>query len=290
MNELNRCKPLLGTYVEVSLAADLSDFELVSLSIRMFERISTIQRQMSFHDSQSKLSQINRQAINSPVGLSQDYIELFSIISDLNSDSDGYFDPSIAPNLMQAKVLPCNGYNDAVYQGSGPLEMNTNEFGCWQDLTLANDQLIKRKPLMIDLGGIAKGYAVDKAIELVPEGIEACVNAGGDLRFTHWLNQIVGVKHIQVERESCDTVTTSPIDMLAPAIATTSAYYYDGTSHIVNPKDGALQNDARTYSVFAPSCVLADGLTKLACLLYTVSNDKLKDILASYGAILIVTD
>lgn len=285
MNQLNRCKPLLGTYVEISLAADLSDFELVSLSNRMFERISKIQTKMSFHDRQSKLSQINRLAIDSPIDLSQDYIELFSIIDDLNSVSDGYFDPSIVPSLMQAKVLPCEGYNDIQQQ-----KINTDDFGSWQDLTLANDQLIKRKPLMVDLGGIAKGYAVDKALELVPESIEACVNAGGDLRFTHWLNQTVGVKHTQVEGELCGTVTSSPMDMLAPAIATTSAYYQDGVCHIVNPKDGALQNDVRTYSVFAPSCVLADGLTKLACLLYSVSNGKLNDILTIYGATLIVMD
>lgn len=283
MNELSRCKPLLGTYVEVSLTAALSNFELVSLSSRMFECISNIQTQMSFHDSQSKLSQINRQAIHSPIGLSQEYIELFSIISELNECSDGYFDPSIAPSLMQAEVLP-----SIACSGAGSLEIDTHEFGDWQDLRLADNQLIKCKPLIVDLGGIAKGYAVDKAIELVPAGVEACVNAGGDLRFTHWQNQTVGITHVQ--GEGTDNVTSSSIDMLAPAIATTGVYHLDGVSQIVNPKDGTLQNDVRTYSVFAPSCVLADGLTKLACLLHTTNDDKLNDMLTVYGATLIVMD
>lgn len=288
MNELNRCKPLLGTYVEVSLTAALSDLELVSLSNLMFERITSIQTQMSFHDSQSTLSRINRQPSHSSIDLNHDYIELFSIISDLNWHSNGYFDPSIAPSLVQAKVLPSVDNNSAF-----PSEVDAQEFGCWLDLEFANNQLIKRKPLMIDLGGIAKGYAVDKAIGLVPDGVDACVNAGGDLRFTHWKNQTVGIKHGRVKGESNERLTelnTSPMSMLAPAVATTSAYYQDGISHIVNPKDGFLQNDVRTYSVFSPSCVLADGLTKLACLLYTSNNDKLNDILNTYGATLIVMD
>jgi len=144
---------------------------------------------------------------------------------------------------------------------------------------------------MIDLGGIAKGYAVDKAIELVPDDVEACVNAGGDLRFTHWQHQTVGIKHGQTEP------TTSSMTMLAPAIATTSTYYQDGLSHIVNPKDGCLQNDVHTYSVFAPSCVLADGFTKLACLLHADKgsnqdklNELLNELLNAYDATLVVSD
>ncbi len=287
MNEINRCKPLLGTYVEVSLTADASDMELISLSNSMFERIANIQKQMSFHDNESTLSQINRQANNSPIKLSDDYIELFSIISDLNRYSDGYFDPSIAPSLMKADVLPhldCEG--NCARKVSA---ISTQELGSWQDLSLSDNQLTKRKPLMIDLGGIAKGYAVDKAIELVPSEVEACVNAGGDLRFTHWQEQTVGIKHGQAANDTAE-IATSAMNMLAPAVATTSAYYQEGVSHIVNPKDGVLQDDVRTYSVFAPSCVLADGLTKLACLMYSDCNAKLNEILSLYSARLIVSD
>jgi len=286
MNELNRCKPLLGTYVEVSLKAELSDFELVSLSNRMFERISNIQTEMSFHDEQSLLSQINNQLPNSPVYLSQDYVELFSTISNLNSHSQEYFDPCIAPSLMRAEVLPNTNSNGAL-----ALEADTSlhGFGSWQDLEFENNQLIKRKPLMIDLGGIAKGYAVDKAIELTPRGVDACVNAGGDLRFTHWQHQIIGVKHGQFQGQSCE-LNTTPVNMLAPAVATTSAYYQEGVSHVVNPKNGVLQDDVRTYSVFAPTCVLADGLTKLACLLAADHKDKLQDILTTFDATLVVMD
>ena len=276
---------MLGTYVEVSLRAALSDFELISLSNRMFQRISDIQTQMSFHDSQSKLSQINSQPVNIAINLSKDYIELFSIISDLNAVSQGYFDPSIAPCLVQANILPSTVYNNIQMH-----EVSVDEFGCWQDLTLEKNQLIKHKPVMVDLGGIAKGYAVDKAVELVPDDVEACVNAGGDLRCTDWQNQTVGVMHAPAGGESHDVVTPSPVNMFAPAIATTGAYYLDGVSNIVNPKDGTLHNDLRTYSVFAPSCVLADGLTKLACLMCDTNNDKLNDLLANYGATLIVMD
>jgi len=284
MNELNRCKPLLGTYVEVSLTADLSDFELISLSNRLFERISDVQTQMSFHDSQSILSQINNLPLDNAIDLGDDYVELFAVISELHSCSDGYFDPSIAASLVQAEILPSINGNAV-----RPSEMTVTESASWQDLELANNQLIKRKALMVDLGGIAKGYAVDKAIELVPDRVEACVNAGGDLRFTHWQTKTVGIKHSRVNGESSD-LQTSAIDMLAPAVATTSAYYQDGISHVVNPKSGVLQNDVRTYSVFAPSCVLADGLTKLACLLHAENTDKLNDILTAYNATLIVMD
>ncbi len=282
MNELNRCKPLLGTYVEVSLRAELSDFELIALSNRVFDQISSIQTQMSFHDPQSTLSQINSLATQTPMTLGEDCIELFAIVSKLNELSAGYFDPCIAQSLVHAEVLP---NTNAVLD----FELDSQTLGVWKDLEFTDDQLIKHKPLMIDLGGIAKGFAVDKAIEVIPEGVKASVNAGGDLRFTHWQDQCVGIKHGQIDAD-VDSMSTSAITMLAPALATTSSYYSDGLSHVVNPKDGLLQDDVCTYSVFAPYCVLADGLTKLACLLHASQPAMLEQILNYYNATLIVLD
>ncbi|MBV1885756.1 MAG: FAD:protein FMN transferase, partial [Parvibaculaceae bacterium] len=173
MNTLSRCKPLLGTFVEVSVSANTSDKELIALSNQAFDEIDIIHRLMSFHDETSELSRLNKTAHLKPHMLSKDMGAVLSQALSLSALTDGLFDVSIGQELVAQGSLP----NHLARQHSS---------GSWKDIVLDEEKVFFKKPLLIDLGGIAKGYAVDCALKKLSSAHSALVNAGGDLACTDW--------------------------------------------------------------------------------------------------------
>ena len=86
--------------------------------------------------------------------------------------SDGLFDSTVAPLLVREGLLP------------GTAETSL-ECGNWRHIVLMPDcGVFLARPMLLDLGGIAKGFAVDRAIHELRRGgcTQGVVNAGGDLR------------------------------------------------------------------------------------------------------------
>ena len=130
--------------------------------------------------------------------------------------------------------------------------------------------------LMLTVGGVAKGYAVDRAVAVLrAAGIEhAIVNAGGDL-YCLGVNQghpwIVGIRHPDDPAAVLDTVLVSN-----QAVATSGDYQryfiYEGTRyhHLLEPTTGRPARRARSATVIAPTTEQADAL---ATALFTTGSD-----------------
>jgi thiamine biosynthesis lipoprotein len=125
---------------------------------------------------------------------------------------------------------------------------------------------LKKKGMAIDLGGIAKGYAVDRAFELLKSlGYRnLIINAGGDLR-------VGGLKidqpwsiGIQNPRESQKLLAR--ISISDTAVATSGDYekffLYQGKRyhHIFSPKDGFPTDDCQSVTVLCKEGTIADAL------------------------------
>ncbi len=301
-NRLARCRPLLGTYVEITLQGDFTNAQLIELSQRGFAAIEQIQQLMSFHSSESELTRINRYAHLEPQPISALTSELLQQALQLSELSQGLFDVTIGSTLVQHRVLPNHGFyepnhdfyphNHDFYQHNHRLTMN--EYANWQAIQLQPDVIFFSQPLQIDLGGIAKGFAVDKAFDAIQHAadklisetdkltgetdnltseanslkadINICINAGGDLRMSHWQQQTLGIRHPKQPQQ------LFPITLKNTALAT-SAGYFLADSHltekagIYSPKTHTPVRDNRSYSVFANSCMLADALTKVIALM-----------------------
>ena len=123
--------------------------------------------------------------------------------------------------------------------------------------------------MCLDLGGIAKGFAVDKAVEsLMADGIKSgCVNAGGDLR-------VFGTaRPIQIRNPIAPNELIDIGSLQNGAIATSGLYFSNRDqeqSHIINPfaqDESAVHLDfSDSYSILANECVYADALTKVLAL------------------------
>ncbi len=249
VNSIRQCKPLLGTYVEIHLTADLDDDALLDLSLAAFDEIERIQKLMSFHDPESELTRINQSAHLGAIEISTDLWNVLYFAQKLHHASGGFFDPAIAPELVRRGLLPDHGGAPARTAG-------------WECVRLIEGAIHFTAPLKIDLGGIAKGYAVDRALAIIGDAVDATVNAGGDLAMTRWQGRDVEIR--TPESNGRETIT---VPMENRALATSAAYFLQDQQVIFDPHDRLPLAGKRSVSVFAHSCMVADALTKVALLM-----------------------
>ena len=252
---MKRCKPLLGTFVEISTQQDNSG-EAIDLAFSAIERV---QRLMSFHDQRSELSTINRESNLHPISIDPWTSQIIRIAQDIQQHSDGLFNCGIGHRLVEAGLLPRN------------IDITNHGFGGVEDICFIDeDRVHSALPLCLDLGGIAKGFAVDRAVHaLMLNGVySGSVNAGGDMRIFGSKAQAV---HIRNPLAPSNVIK---IGSLANGAIATSGFYFSNRdkahSHIINPlacNDSVIDTAfSESFSIVANECVYADALTKVLIL------------------------
>jgi thiamine biosynthesis lipoprotein len=245
----SRCKPLLGTFVEISLKGELTGEDTFSLTQDVFSRIQFIENTMSYFKLDSELNALNKYAHLNPVKVSEELFYVLQFCIELYQLTNGVFDITVAANLIKNGLLPDHGFK-------------FDESSSSKDIVLKDCYVYFEKPLIIELGGVAKGYAVDEALKVVnSDDIHVTVNAGGDLKMSHWQNEPVLIRDANRPIHSSVEYV-----MQAAALATSGHYFLEGKQAISHPfRDVALPKN-QSVSVFAESCMVADALTKVACL------------------------
>ncbi|HZT23943.1 MAG TPA: FAD:protein FMN transferase [Verrucomicrobiae bacterium] len=267
---LRRCRPLLGTFVEIT-ASGLPENALHAAINAAFVVMENIQNRMSAHDPASELSQLNFRAAARPVAVSRALFQILRRAERLASESRGAFDYTVAPTLARWRFLPA--------------ALQRKDAGHWRDVLLLPGRTVYfRRPLALDLGGIAKGFAVDAAVESlrrhgVPGGV---VNAGGDLRAFGAAPVSVHLRHparpqlpaVRMEIHNAALATSSPC-------FTEKNFQGRRVSHLVHPQKRAAVTGAVSVSVCAHECWLADALTKVV---FNAPEPLARKILARHGA------
>ncbi len=250
---MRRCRPALGTYVEIDIAAASDDAAGFDAIDRAFAAIDRVDALMSFHRETSELSRINRSRAGARIALDLWTVEVLALAVDLHDATDGLFDCAVGHALIATGLLP--GRASSQPGGSiGDLEIvGVHHVRLWREMSL-------------DLGGIAKGYAVDRAVEaLIESGIGGgSVNAGGDLRV---FGPAARTIHVPVPDAPGRLVEAGRL--ADGAIATSSSRHTGGwhagrwRSALIDPRTQHSPPDARrSYSVLAGRCAVADALTK----------------------------
>ena len=266
MNQVSikRCRPLLGTFVEVNLTAKMSEKALIHWSNIAFDEIERIHQTLSFHQLDSELSALNIALITAPNAqftMSADLQNVVTFAQQVFEQSNGYYDISIAAPLVASKHLPAHLF-------AGKAALLEQQFGCFADVSLEGNLISSAKPIFFDLGGIAKGYAVDQAISLLPKEITGSINAGGDMRVINWQKQTVEIKYSQ--RNSA----LKKLPMLNTALASSGSYYQENGSQYFDPKTKCYVKINGSTSVFADSAMVADALTKVIVLMNRKDAEK----------------
>ncbi len=253
-----RATPLLGTVVEI--AVDTNDeAEFVDATDAAFTRIAEVHRAMSFHESSSDLAAIAHAEVGARLRIFSDTWKTLSLAIEMERRSNGLFNPTVAPTLVQRGVLP----QPAAVHARQARKTPALQSSLAESISLEADNHIRvRKRVWIDLGGIAKGYAVDAAvITLQAHGIQAgVVNAGGDLRV------FGNFEHTIAVRMPSQPNQVFPLAVLKNLSCATTAMYFTTADTIVNPHPDGRSIRPQKYesiSVVAPSCAVADALTKI---------------------------
>ncbi len=258
MNGIRRARPLLGTLVEIGIDDALPHADAEHAIARAFAVVARVHELMSFHDPDSELSRINREAWLRAVSISDETWKVLTAARQLSAASDGLFDITIAPTLERAGFLP---------RHAGHLPVSGQ--GGWRDVELLPGRQVRlARRVRLDLGGIAKGFAVDQAIaQLQAAGVmKGSVNAGGDLRV---MGRSMHTLHL---RHPGQPMHLLPVTTTHGAAATSAGYFQNRQwagaicCPIVDPTTRMPCNARRSVTVFADECLVADALTKI---LYT---------------------
>ena len=235
-----------------------------------FNAIARVHRLMSFHSDSSDVTRLNRQAHREPVDVDAETWKVLEIAGRVSRATQGVFDITVGGSMMQHDALP--RMTDA----------SLDPQACFRDVELLPDnRVFFHRALAIDLGGIAKGYAVDRAVEELHKtvGISGSVNAGGDLR-------VFGERAVPVRIRNPDqpSLVGATVTLRDAALATSARYCAaDGRALcglILRPRISAVPGIVRSASVRAASCALADALAKA---LYLLSENAAM-MLSHFGA------
>lgn len=252
---LIRCKPLLGTYVEITAHTHtnhpIAYRDLKFCIEKAFSIIHDLHLRLNFYTENSELSHLNRLAHLRPLEISIELKAILVIAKEIHFHSEGLFNCGIGQCALK-------------------LEKDHVQFGDLADLQfLPHNHVYAKRPLCLNLSGIAKGYAVDCAVDiLLKQGVAAgCVNAGGDLRLFGQKAQKI---HLRIPHLSHALIELG--ELQNGAIASSANYFCSPISPqslgqgIVDPQQQLLSNSPHSYSIIAPQCVHADALTKVLAL------------------------
>ena len=249
MTTHTRMRPLMGTYVEITAEGHDATHAIDTA----FSCIATIESLMSYYDKDSDITNINHLAPNTTITINPQTWNVLKSCEMLSRISNGLFDITVASKLVELGFLPPSKHQD------GPMH--------WSDIILMDEMRVQvRRPLCIDLGGIAKGYAVDCAIEILKHlnMTSASVNAGGDMRRFGSHAQTLYIKH-----PTTPSIALPIIELHDNAAATSAGYYSQkkfqnsSVTPLINPLTHTSIPSEYSVTVLAESCMIADALTKI---------------------------
>ena len=279
---------IMGTAITAELWADSPAQAKEALGLVMDE-MHRIDRCMSPHRPDSELSRINREAAEHPVALSPEMARLIDRALTFSALSEGAFDISFA------SVGQHYDYRTGQAPDAATLAQARAAIG-WRGLLLdraAGTLRFARPGMRIDLGGFAKGHAVDNAVALLrAQGIRhAMVSAGGD---SHVLGDRRGRPWsvaIRDPRREGGVVAVLPLEDVS--ISTSGDYerFFERNGvrhhHLLDPRTGESARSVRSVTILAPDGLTCEALSKTVFVLGPERGLALIDTLPEVDAVVI---
>ena len=252
----------MGTVIEITLLGE-NEEATRKAALQAFHEIRRIEQAMSPRIESSDLTRINRSAGTEWVQVLPETVEVIESALKISELSMGAFDISVGPLVQlwstatERKIPPSN---EELQQKLASINFKD---------VLINPQrkvLLKKRGMAIHLGGIAKGYAVDRAFDLLRslEYKNLIVNAGGDLKaggLKEGHPWSIGIQDPRAPEKMMAKVSVSD-----SAMATSGDYerffIHQGKRyhHILNPSDGLPAEGCQSVTVLCKEGAIADAL------------------------------
>ena len=282
---------MMDTFVQISIYdQNMTIEELNSIIELAFNQIQTIEKITNDYDDSSFISLINREAGERAIALDSVMHNLIVTSNAINKISDGAFDIT----LGSVKQLWSFAQDDPRIPGDALIQQQLGNVG-HQHLSIVDKTIKFKLPgVRLDLGAIAKGYAVDAAIQVLRDkGIsDAMVNAGGNLR-TICSDLTKGKRRVWIKNPRKPDSFFGYFRMDEGSVATSGDYerffIYDSVRyhHILDPKTGNPARQCVSVTIQAATATEADGLSTAVFVLGPDRGMELVNSLPGVEAIII---
>lgn len=247
-----------------------------------FARIAQLNDIMSDYDTDSELSRLSRTAgEGQAIPLSPDLWHVLSRAQRIAENTDGAYDVTVGPvvslwrKARREKQLPRPDLLTAALKAVGWRKMKLDAHARTATLLVPN--------MRLDLGSIAKGYAIDEALKVIgTNGVRsALVTGGGDMAAS---SAPPGTPGWRITLAPLDVTNAPPerhLLLVNSGLGTSGDLFQhveiDGRrySHIVDPKTGYGLTDHSLVTVLAPDCITANTLATAVSVLGPDSGKKL---------------
>lgn len=275
---------IMGTYAEVSLYAPNKEVSAEAIKAA-FAEMERLDRLMSNYKPDSELSKVNRGAGKGPVNCEGELLQIIEKSLYYSGLTQGAFEITVEPlvNLWGFYDGKCKVPSQEEIQSVLPAVSHKNISIQGPVLGARGSISFSNPSTRLDLGAIGKGYAVDRAVEILKgEGIEAaCVNLGGNIYALgsppgrdSWK---IGVQHPRekdrllghMELKDCAVATSGDYERFF--VVNGKRY-----SHILNPRTGWPVEGMVSVTVVAPSATEADALSTGA---FVLGEEKGRELL-----------
>jgi FAD:protein FMN transferase len=248
---------VMGTYLEVT-----SDDPRAGAIVR--DEFRRVEKLMSAYDPESDVGRLNR---NGRAEVRPDPLQVMAAAQEVWRQSHGAFDVTVGP------LLDLWGFTDKQFREPSAAQVASAKRLVGMDKIIVHPQEsvieLTVPGMRIDLGGIAKGYALDTSVRLLSQaGIRNClINAGGQvyaLGYKHRRPWVIALRHPR------DPKRAYPAQQLMPgnSFSTSGDYeqYFTAQgrrfSHILDPRTGSpAQAGIMSVTVSSPSAMYADALS-----------------------------
>lgn len=238
---------------------------------RAFEWFRRVEECCTRFDPQSEMMQLSRQ-VGVPVPVSALLYEAVQFAVAVAEESDGAFDPTVGHSMAT------RGFNREYRTGqmvrtdlAGPPSSGPLEAVSYRDVILNPYQktITLVRPLILDLGAVAKGLAIDMAARELSPLRDYSIDAGGDV-YVAGCNPdgelwSIGIRHPRNDDQLIDSLRVSN-----QAVCTSGDYERrsaDDAHHILDPRTGASADAVASVTVVAPTAMAADALATAAFVL-----------------------
>ena len=255
---------MMDTFVQISIYdQNRTSEELKSISESAFKQIETIESITNDYDDSSAISLINRQAGERAVALDRVMLDLIQASDKINQISEGAFDIT----LGSVKQLWSFAHENPRIPGDALLQQQLENVGHHHFIIEDGAIQFILPGVRLDLGAIAKGYAIDAAIQVLKDsGIsDAMVNAGGDLR-TICSDLTKGKRRVWIKNPRRPEAFLGFFRMDEGSVATSGDYerffIYESERyhHILDPKTGKPARGCVSVTLQAATATEADAL------------------------------
>lgn len=256
---------VMDTAVSLRTTTAASPQEFDTVADRAFGWFHTVERLCSRFDPESEVMRLVTQ-VGTAVAVSPLLFQATQFALAVATLSDGAFDPTVGG------TLEARGFNRHYVTGD---VVNTDLGGSgppsYRDVQLddAMHTITLRRPLVLDLGAVVKGLAIDLAArELAP--LESfSIDAGGDL-YVAGRNDTGGLWRVGIRHPRQPEALAAVLQLTDSAVCTSGDYERSaptGGHHIVDPRSGMSPDAVASVTVVAPNAMLADALSTAAFVL-----------------------